>query len=262
MTTALISNGGEGVLREHEAYFRFYEELNDFLPPDKLKRSFPYRFNGNPSIKDAIEAIGVPHPEVEMILVNGASVGFEYHLRNYDRVSVYPVFETIDVSPLLKIREKPLRRNAFVLDVHLGKLARMLRMLGFDALYGNDYKDREIIDLAVKEQRVVLTRDRRLLRVKVITHGYWVRSTDPETQAREALRRFDLSSQIKPFHRCMVCNGEIIAIEKSAVLNQLEPLTVRYYDEFYRCVDCNKIYWRGSHYQRMIDRIDRLKANS
>ena len=245
-------------LPENSAQFRFYEELNDFLPPDRMKTSFAYRFNGNPAIKDPIEAIGVPHTEVDLILVNGNSVGFGHRLRDGDRVSVYPVFESLDISPIVKLREKPLRESAFVLDVHLGKLARRLRMLGFDTRYENNLDDPEIVALSLREKRIILTRDRYLLCARVVTHGYWIRSTDPEEQVVEVLNRFDLFGQIRPFHRCTVCNGLIRALEKSEIVDQLPPKTACYYDEFYRCGSCARVYWKGPHYQNMQVAIDRL----
>jgi len=187
------------------AQFRFYEELNNFLSPSKKKTSFSYQFNGTPLIKDAIEAMGVPHTEVDLILVNGISVGFDYHLLHEDYVSIYPVFESLDISPIVHLRKKPLRKSTFILDVHLGKLAKSLRMLGFDLLYRNDYEDSEIIGISVKEKRIILTRDRGILKRKAVTHGYWIRSTRPGEQIQEVLSRFDLFSQIKPFHCCMIC---------------------------------------------------------
>jgi len=240
------------------AHFRFYEELNDFLSADKKKTEFHYQFEGKPSIKDAIEAIGVPHPEVELILANGKSVGFDYHLRDGDHISVYPVFESFDLSPIVLLRDKPLRRTAFVLDVHLGKLARLLRMLGFDTLYRNDYSDKEIISISKNENRVILTRDRGILKHNSVTHGYCIRSTKSIEQTREVLRRFDLYSQIKPFGRCIKCNGRINNIEKDAIKNKLPPKTANYFDEFYICLDCGKIYWRGSHYHGMKAKLERI----
>lgn len=237
--------------REHTAEFRFYEELNDFLPPDKRKRTVDYGFNGHPGIKDCIEAQGVPHTEVELILVNGESVGFDYRLQDCDRVAVYPMFESFDVTPLLRLRDAPLRQTAFVLDVNLGKLARRLRLLGFDALYSNRYQDAEVADIATAEQRIVLTRDRRLLHAKRITHGYWVRSVQPEQQTEEVLRRFDLYRQIRPFCRCPVCNGLLKPVDKAEIIDRLEPLTKLYYDEFRACDGCGKLYWEGSHIGKM-----------
>lgn len=240
---------------EHTAEFRFYEELNDFLPQDRRKQSLPYRFNGNPGIKDPIEVFGVPHTEVDLIIVNGESVGFDYKLQNADRVAVYPVFEGIDISSIVKLREKPLRRTAFVVDVNLGKLARLLRLLGFDTLFANSYSDQEITEISVDQKRIILTRDRRLLYAKAITHGYWVRAVIPKLQLEEVIARFDLGDRIRPFHRCTACNGLIGSVEKQQVLDLLEPKTKKYYDIFYRCPDCGKIYWQGSHIDHIKERF-------
>lgn len=244
---------------EKTAWFRFYAELNDFLDPEKRQKEFLYRFNGSPAVKDAIEALGVPHPEVDVILANGSSVGFDYLLQVSDRVSVYPVFESLDISPLIRLRERPLRKTAFILDVHLGKLARLFRMLGFDTLYRNDYDDPEIIRVALKKRRIILTRDRGLLKNSLVTHGYWIRAQEPMEQAREVLERFDLFSQIRPFKRCLACNGEIKKVPKEKVLDRLPPKTKTSYDDFRICSGCGKIYWQGSHYRAMMNVIDRLK---
>jgi uncharacterized protein with PIN domain len=240
------------------AQFRFYAELNDLLPAARRQKAYSYAFSGRPSVKDAIEALGVPHTEVDLILVNGASVGFDHRLQHGDRVAVYPVFESLDISPLVRLRDAPLRRTAFVLDVHLGKLARLLRMLGFDALYRRDYEDSEIVTLSVRECRVILTRDIGLLKHKVVTHGYWVRSTQPIQQAREVVRRFDLASQVRPLTRCIPCNGVIAAVDKEEVLTQLPPRVASWHDAFYRCMSCGQVYWPGSHYDRMQETIARI----
>ena len=245
-------------MQTHVAQFRFYEELNIFLPKEKRKRAFNYEFKGNPGIKDPIEANGVPHTEVDLIVVNGESVGFDYQLQHGDRVAVYPVFESFDISPIVKLRDKPLRRPAFVLDVHLGALARMMRLLGFDVLYRNDLDDPEIVHISVYQNRIILTRDRRLLFAKVVTHGYWVRNTHPEKQIEEVLDRFDLRNQVHPFQRCTSCNGRVSRVEKSEILDRLEPKTIKYYHEFYRCEACDRIYWKGSHYERIIQKIERF----
>jgi len=239
------------------AHFRFYEELNDFLPPQKRKNPFPYTFKGVPSVKDAIEAIGVPHTEVDLILVNGRSVAFDYCLCQGDRVSVYPVFESLDISPVIRLRAAPLRRTAFVCDTQLGRLARLLRMMGFDTLNRNDYDDPEIVRISLKDKRIILTRDIGILKQKVVTHGYWIRSTSPDEQLEEVLRRCDLFGQIRPFRRCLVCNGIVERVDKETILHRLEPRTKRYYDEFYRCPDCGRIYWKGSHYQRMLAKMEK-----
>ncbi len=244
---------------EFAAQFRFYGELNDFLPAYEQKKSFPYLFNGSPSIKDPIEAIGVPHTEVGLIVVNGCSVGFGSRLRAGDSVQAYPIGADITITPIVKLRDEPLRKNVFILDVHLGKLAKMLRMLGFDTVYEIDYDDAEIIRRSLQENRIIVTRDRLLLHAKVVTHGYCVRSTDPEEQLREALDRFDLYSNIRPFYRCMVCNSKVRSVEKSAILHRLEPKTILYYDTFYICDGCNRIYWQGSHHDRLKDRFEKIR---
>src|SRR3989338_9144205 len=113
------------------AHFRFYEELNDFLPPERRKTTFTREFRNRASVKDMIEALGVPHTEVDLILVNGASVDFSYLVQDGDRISVYPMFESFDIRPLVHLRPRPLREPKFVLDTHLGKLAVYLRLLGF-----------------------------------------------------------------------------------------------------------------------------------
>lgn len=236
---------------EHAACFRFYEELNDFLPPEQRKKTLRYEFNGHPGIKDPIEALGVPHTEVDLIIVNAESVGFDYQLQSGDRVAVYPVFESFDITPLVKLRERPLRRTAFVVDVNLGKLARRLRILGFDVLYDSRYRDGEIAAISAEQRRIVLTRDRRLLFLKRITHGYWVRSVVPEEQVQEVLRRFDLFRRLNPFQRCINCNGTLQPVAKEDILDLLEPKTRRYYEVFCRCRDCGKIYWEGSHVENM-----------
>jgi uncharacterized protein with PIN domain len=245
-------------VKPYVANFRFYEELNDFLEPGCHKKTIEYRFDGRPAIKDPIERLGVPHSEIDLIVVNSASVGFDYRLGNGDRVAVYPVFESLDISPLQHLRARPLRVTRFMVDVNLGKLARLLRMLGFDAAYSNSLQDAEIVDIAAREHRIILTRDRRLLFRKAVTHGYWVRSDDPETQLVEVVQRLDLASQLRPLRRCLACNGEIESVEREQVWSRLEPLTRRYYREFYRCSGCHKVYWEGSHVEHMSDVIRRL----
>jgi hypothetical protein len=233
------------------AQFRFYEELNDFLPPDRKKIDFQYTFLGRNAIKDMIEALGVPHPEVDLILVNGQSVDFSYIVRDGDRISVYPVFEVFDITPLLRLRPKPLRISRFILDVHLGRLARYLRLFGFDTLYRNDYDDAELARLAGEQRRILLTRDRGLLKRNSITHGYYVRETNPRRQLREVLARFDLYRSVRSFQRCTRCNGLLAAVAKERILDRLGPDTQRYFDRFWRCDGCQQIYWQGSHYERL-----------
>lgn len=236
--------------------FRFYAELNDFLPVSKRQRTFSHAFELSASVKDMIEAQGVPHTEVDLILVHGESVDFSYLVQDGDRISVFPVFESVDITPLVKVRPQPLRETRFVLDVHLGRLARYLRMLGFDTLFRNDYTDVELAHISSGESRILLTRDRGLLKRSIVTHGYCLRTTDPRRQLTEVLHRFDLFGAIKPFQRCLRCNGLLEPVDKAAIVDRLAPQTRQHYDEFHRCQVCEHIYWPGSHYARMERFID------
>lgn len=233
------------------AQFRFYAELSHFLPPERRQRAFRHEFDGNPSIKDTIEAIGIPHPEVDLILVNGESVGFSHHLQNGDRVSVYPVFETVDISPLVRLRPEPLREVRFVLDTHLGRLAGYLRMFGFDTLYRNDFGDETLAQIASEQKRILLTKDRGLLKRNSVTHGYCIRSTHPRDKLIEVMRRFDLYRSVAPFRRCIRCNELLTDVEKKEILEELPSQVREHYDEFRRCTGCAQIYWKGTHFERM-----------
>ena len=240
------------------AYFRFYAELNDFLPPWRRMVPFACSFETSGSVKDMIEALGVPHTEVDLILANGSSVDFSYAVQNGDYISIYPVFESIDIKPLLRVRPEPLREIRFVLDTHLGRLAGYLRMMGFDTLYRNDYQDEELVRISTNARRLLLTRDRGLLKRRAVTRGYFVRATEPRQQLAEVLRRFDLYRSIVPFARCLRCNGSLQAAEKQLIQDRLPPKTKQYFDEFRVCEACDRIYWKGSHYQRMQRLIERL----
>ncbi len=239
--------------------FRFYAELNDFLPRQKRFKTFLYTFNLNPSVKDAIEALGIPHPEVDLILADSKSVDFSYRLREGDLISVYPTFELLDIGLVTRLRPKPLRISKFILDVNLGKLARKLRLFGFDSLYSNSFKDKEIIEISLEEKRIILTRDMGLLKDKRTTHGYWVRSTDIHTQINEVVSKYDLYSAMKPFSICLECNGKIMSTAKEEIEHLLLPKTKKSFDEFYRCDVCKKIYWKGPHYLKMAAFVQNLQ---
>ena len=237
---------------------RFYAELNDFLAPWRRGGATSYTFEVSGSIKDMIEALGVPHTEVDLILVNGESQDFTYRLRNGDRISVYPVFESIDISALLPFQPQPLRELRFVADTHLGRLVRYLRMLGFDTTYRDDSPDEELATISSKERRILLTRDRGMLKRNVVTRGYCVRTTEPREQLVEVLQRFDLSGTIRPFSRCVHCNSLLRPTPKDLISDWLPPKTAQYYEEFHVCPRCERIYWKGSHYQRMRRFMEKL----
>jgi hypothetical protein len=233
------------------ATFRFYAELNDFLPPGNRQRDVIRSFVDTPTVKDQIEACGVPHTEVEVVLVNGVSVGFDRRLEDGDRVSVYPLFEALDVTPLVRLRPRPLREPRFVLDVHLGKLARRLRLLGFDALWDRDAADERLVALSLSERRILLSRDRGLLKRRELTHAAAVRATDPRRQLREVVERFDLGRAAAPFTRCLSCNGLLEPVPKEEVADRLPPETRLHYDAFRRCGGCGKLFWWGPHARRL-----------
>lgn len=233
------------------ASFRFYAELNDFLPRERRGVAFTHAFRGSPAVKDVIEALGVPHGEVDLVLADGESVDFSWPLRDGARVSVYPVFESLDITPLVRVRPEPLRETRFVLDGHLGRLAAYLRMVGFDARWRSECGDEELARLAAEERRVLLTRDRGLLKRRAVTHGYWIRELEPPRQLAEVLRRFDLARDVAPFCRCLRCNELLAPVAKEAVLGRLPPRVREEQDEFVRCPSCDRIYWRGSHHRRM-----------
>jgi hypothetical protein len=205
-----------------------------------------------------IESFGVPHTEVDIILVNGQSVDFSCIVQDGDHISVYPVFESLDVSPLVRLRPVPLRTPAFVLDANLGRLARYLRLLGFDCLYQNDYDDETVAGIADRQQRIVLTRDRALLQRRIITRGYFVREVRPRPQVKEVLARFDLYRLVTPFRRCIRCNGLLQAVDKQTIMDRLEPKTRKYIDTFRTCTACGQIYWQGSHHTRSLRLIEEL----
>jgi uncharacterized protein with PIN domain len=234
------------------AFIRFYGELNDFLPPDRRGRMLIHRFDVSPSIKDAIESIGVPHPEVELIVVNTEPADFSYSLRSGDYVSVYPAFHSIDIRQLSELRPVLDRPPRFILDVHLGRLAAYLRLFGFDALYENGAADPEIARRSAAERRVVLTRDRGLLKRNEVTHGYWVRSTEPRKQVLEILRRFDLAESVDLFTRCLVCNFRLERVDRETIAGRLPGRTAEHFEDFHTCPNCGRVFWKGSHYRRML----------
>lgn len=244
-------------MKDKSAFFRFYEELNDFLAYENKKVEFAYVFSGNPAIKDIIEAIGVPHSEVDLILANGESVDFKYRLKAGDHISVYPTFEAFDIGKVTRLRSKPLREVKFILDVHLGKLAKYLRLLGFDSLFDTHFQDSEIVSIA-KPNRIILTRDIGLLKHSDVTHGYWVRNTNPIKQLKEILLRFDIYTKALPFSRCLECNSPLVDISKDDIIEQLPAKTRQFYQHFAQCKQCKKIYWEGSHYKKMKEFVDNI----
>lgn len=246
-----VPHKGLAPTRKNLAFFRFYAELNDFLRPEQKQISFAFEVNSRRSVKDAIESLGVPHTEVDILLANGESVDFSYRVRAGDRVSVYPMFESMDIRPLLRVRPCPLRVTKFAVDTHLGRLAGYLRMVGFDSYYARETKNDVLARISRFESRILLTRDRELLKRSLVTRGYCVRNNLPLQQLAEVIQRFDLRRSIHPFRRCIPCNGLLEPVSKEAILEQLPPSVQKKHSEFRQCRSCRKVYWAGSHFQRM-----------
>jgi len=238
---------------------RAYAELNDFLPPESRGVAVRRPFRSHQTVKDVLEAMGIPHTEVDLILVNGSPRGFGHRPSAGDRIAAYPTFEALDIGPTARLRPVPLRDPRFIVDVNLGRLARLLRVLGFDVWWSSDADDATLAEVSLDEQRILLTRDRGLLKRRAITHGLFVHSQHPEEQTLEVIRRLDLGQRLAPLTRCLHCNGELAAVSKDEVIDQLEPLTRQYYEEFSRCVECGRIYWAGSHHARLVGLVERLR---
>jgi uncharacterized protein with PIN domain len=231
------------------AYFRFHGRLNDFLIREQRGATVTVDFRGRQSIKHLAESLGVPHPEIGRVQVNGQEGSVNQITQDGDKVDLHPV------------RNGHLAEPRFVLDCHLGRLTAYLRMLGFDCLYQNDFEDQAMTELAVQEGRILLTRDRRLLMRKVIEHGYCLRSLDTFEQLTEVLSRFELTGLIQPFHRCIRCNHPLAPVEKEAVVDRLEPLTRKYFNQFHICPACEQIYWKGSHFDRMQETVRKIQED-
>ncbi|MFY9150597.1 MAG: Mut7-C RNAse domain-containing protein [Prolixibacteraceae bacterium] len=235
--------------------FRFYEELNDYLPADKQKVWFEFYFLGRVTVLDAIQSMDIPLEEIDFIQVNGFPKRFDYLLQSGDRIAVYPEFELFDVSGVSHLRENPLRKPVFVCDVHLGKLSKFLRMLGFDSLYSNRFTPEEMIVLSQQEKRIILSKNIRLTKNRDVSRSWLIRSSNPVEQIKNLVSNFDLAARINPLTRCLNCNSKLVHVEKDVIVNQLQAKTIQYYTEFFQCSGCNKIYWKGSHYEKMLQFI-------
>jgi uncharacterized protein with PIN domain len=240
---------------------RFDDELNDFLSTGRRGHDFTYSFKGSPSLKHLVEALRVPHTEVGRIIINGRQESLSYLVQDGDQIKIFCASPQTSERNRIQQVGSGIEQPKFLLDNHLGKLAVYLRLLGFDVSYRNDYQDEVLVAESLKEERILLTRDRGLLMRRVIQRGYCIRTLDPKRQVVEVLQRFDLFDKIVPFQRCLRCNSLLQYIEKEAIIQRLEPLTRLYYNEFRICPHCDRIYWKGSHYQRMEDFLKQIKEH-
>lgn len=240
------------------ATLRCYAELNDYLAPERRQRDIALDFVAPAPVRHLAETLGIPHTEIELVLRNGESVDLETPAADGDRIALYPVFEAFDIQPELRLRAKPLRAPRFVADAHLGKLAGYLRLLGFDTVHENDIGDPALVELATREHRILLSRDRCLLMHKAVTHGCHLRDDDPKAQLRHLVARLQLCGLIRPFSRCTVCNTAVRPVAKDAIIDQLPQSVARLNDEFWRCNGCGRLYWRGSHWQALSRIVDEV----
>jgi uncharacterized protein with PIN domain len=242
-------------------FLKFFGELNDFLPPEKKENQIIIELKGSPSIKHMIEALGVPHTEAGTLNVNGSPVDFSYLLQPGDQIDVYPARSADTPGNLPLDSDNFNAEPRFILDQHLGRLAVYLRMLGFDTLYRNDYADDELAEVASQEERILVTRDRRLLMRRTVQRGCCLHSLDSRCQLAEVVQRYRLANITSSFKRCLRCNTPLQPTPKEAILHRLEPLTRLYYHEFAICPSCDQVYWKGSHYEHMLGIIEKVMAD-
>ncbi|MFP4372537.1 MAG: Mut7-C RNAse domain-containing protein [Halanaerobium sp.] len=237
---------------------RFYSYLNNFIKADAASnleliddRYYLHHYRGRQTIKDIIESLGIPHPEVSLILRNSQPVDFSELVQPGDFFSIYPYLYSCSLPAEIKLMPKyPLEKPKFILDVHLGRLARYLRRFGFDTAYKNDYQDREIVNQALKEKRIILSRDRGLLMRKRVKWAQFIWDDDPKKQLQEVFKRFALAQYYQGESRCVNCNSKLVEIDKEMIIERLEPKTKKYFEDFKYCPKCDKIYWRGSHFKK------------
>jgi uncharacterized protein with PIN domain len=232
-------------------FLRAYGRLNDFLAPTRRQRTLVCTFDGRVSLKDLVEAAGVPHPEIDVVIADGEPVGFDHLVRDGERIAIYPAFSQLDLPDASRVGPLVQAEPRFVADAHLGRLAAYLRLLGFDTAYRNDYSDRELVEISSSEDRTLLTRDVGALKHRKVARGYYLRESQPARQLVEVLRRFDLALLASPFSRCLRCNTLLARVGKDRVEHLLPGRARERYDEFSRCPTCGRVYWKGSHYDRM-----------
>ena len=218
-----------------------------------------YPLNRRASIKDIIEALHIPHTEVSAIFFDNREITFSHIPEAGESIFLHSFTPGTNVTRSTLLRPDPLLTTSFIVDINVGKLARLLRMSGFDTLYDPQWQEKEIAELAAADRRILLSRNRDLLRRKCILWGHLVRTEQPEKQLAEVITLFGLHDAIQPFSRCLLCNALLQAVEKTAIVHRLEPLTRKYYRKFHICPDCEQIYWRGSHHKRMEELIERVR---
>lgn len=246
-------------MKPKQVTVRLYGALNDFLAPERRGTEFLHPFTGSPAVKDLLESLGPPHPELEVVLVNGEAVDFTHRVEDGARVVAYPAFHEIDVAPLVRVGPPPLEVPRFILDVGLGRLSGFLRMLGFDTLWRNDFADDALARQSREEGRILLTRDLGVLKRSEVLHGYFVRSDDPSEQLVEVVRRFRLARGMEPFTRCIACNAALASAHRDEVRERVPERVAATHSRFQQCPECQRVFWPGSHHERMQALVDKLR---
>jgi hypothetical protein len=237
-----------------KCFIRFYGELKNLISGKQNKHELKFEFEIKTTTKDVVESFGIPHTEVSLILLNGESAGWNKIIDDNDRLSVFPFFYQLDIKNISKVFWQP-EKLKFIADVHLGRLAKYLRILGFDCLYQNDFSDEYIIETSIKEKRIILTMDRGILKNSRVKYGFLVKSKKVKEQLRNVMDRFDLYGKTRPFSLCIDCNEKLNRISRNEASKVFTYLGDEYYKEFYRCPSCNKVYYKGSHYERMFEKL-------
>ncbi len=239
---------------------RFHGPLNDFLSPERRGTAFPHPLPGPCSVKDLVESLGPPHPEVDAVCVDGQPVGFGHRVQPGQRLDVHPAPAPPEVPPEARLGPPPLPEPRFLLDVGLGRLAGLLRMLGFDTVWRNDFEDAELARRSHDERRILLTRDLGVLKRAEVAYGYFPRETDPSRQLVEVARRHGLTACMRPFSRCMACNAPLVEAPLAEVHERVPEHVRATHTRFQRCTGCPRVFWAGSHHTRMLAVIDALRA--
>lgn len=237
--------------------FYFHGNLADLLPRNfRTQKCIRTTFKRRASVKDFVESYGVPHPEIDKITISCREVDFHYLVKENDILHIHPISpETNFFTPSL-LRRDPLKSLRFVVDVNVAKITGKLRMLGFDTYCDSSLDDARLAAISSCRRRILLTRDRNLLKRNVVEFGHLIRSRHPKKQLAEVFHLFNLQKKLQPFSRCLHCNGLLSPVAKKKIEHLLEPLTLKYYDDFQNCLSCGKIYWQGSHRQKMAEELD------
>jgi uncharacterized protein with PIN domain len=247
---------------DDDAYLHFHDELVSMLTSKPTNGTIVYPVNRKASIKDVIESLGPPHTEIYKIHINDTEVDFTYILNKKDVVEIYPAKKPVDVTQKTILRPMPLTKIKFITDVNVGKLARLMRLIGFDTTYNRAWDDTEIAEQSLATGRIVLSRDKNCLKRTKIIYGKWIRNNSPKEQLRTVIEEYGLWPAIKPFTRCILCNVPLRSVQKETIITYLQPLTKKYYNKFSQCPNCLQIYWEGTHYEEMKKFLENIKKNN